>query len=92
LLTLLAGLVARVQLRGRIDSSLERLAESIAERPSIPARAMLRTMRCPTCGHSLLRGTVTLKLERGDEPADAVLCESCGYVQATHTGFRPAVS
>ena len=56
------------------------------------ARPPLRTAHCPTCGHELTRGTVTLQLARGSEPATAVLCESCGYVQATITGAAPVVS
>lgn len=92
LLVLLLGLVARGLLRRRIDSSLSELAENIAQRPSIPARAPLKTAHCPSCGHTLLRGNVTLKLAQGDEPADALLCESCGYVQATFAGHRAAIS
>lgn len=91
-LVLVLGMVARQLLRSRIDSSLEQLTELIARRPSVPARASLRTMSCPTCGHMLQSGTVTLRLARGDEPANALLCETCGYVQATHTGTAPAVS
>jgi hypothetical protein len=91
-LVLVLGLVARFILRSRIDGSLEQLAENIARRPSVPARAPLRTSRCPTCGNTLLRGTVTLKLARGEEPATALLCETCGYVQATRTGTAPVVS
>lgn len=91
-LVLVLGMVARQLLRSRIDSSLEQLTEHIARRPSVPVRATLRTMRCPTCGHMLQNGTVTLKLARGDEPASALLCETCGYVQATHAGTTPVVS
>jgi hypothetical protein len=92
IVVLVVGLAARARLRSRIDDSLERLAESIAQRPSAPPRPPLRTSHCPTCGHELTRGTVTLQLARGTEPATALLCDSCGYVQATIAGATPVAS
>ncbi len=92
ILVLVLGLVARARLRGRIEDSLEKLAESIAQRPSTAPRPPERAAHCPTCGHRLSRGTVTVQLTRGGESASALLCEACGYVQATITGTPPSAA
>jgi hypothetical protein len=89
---LVVGLAVRARLRKRIDESLELLAESIAQRPSATPRPPQRTAHCPTCGHELSRGTVTVQLTRGSESAAALLCDSCGYVQATVSGTAPVTS